>query len=49
MHLWLQWMKQVSIPHEAALNVLWEAIDNGENKHISTDSLLKMAEFVLKS
>ena len=42
-------MKQASIPHEAALNVLREAIDNGENKHISTDSLLKMAEFVLKS
>ena len=49
MHFWLQWMKQVSIPREAALNVLREAIDNGENKLISTDSLLKMAEFVLKS
>ena len=35
-----------SIPHEAGLNALREALDNRENKHIPTDNLLKMAEFV---
>ena len=38
-----------SIPHEAGLNAFREALDNKENKHIPTDNLLKMAEFVLKN
>ena len=38
-----------SIPHEAGLNALREALDNRVNKHIPTDNLLKMEEFVLKN
>ena len=38
-----------SIPHKVGLNVLREALDDRENKHIPTDKLLKMAEFVLKN
>ena len=37
-----------SIPHKAGLNAFREALDNKENKYITTDNLLKMAEFVLK-
>ena len=38
-----------SIPHETGLNALGEALGNKENKHIATDNLLEMAEFVLKN
>ena len=38
-----------SIRHEAGLNALPEALDDRENNHISTENLLKMAEFVLKT
>ena len=38
-----------SIPHEAGLKDLREALDNRGNKHIPTEKLLKMAEFVLKN
>ena len=38
-----------SIPHAAGLEVLRKALDNRENKKISTDELTKMAEFVLKN
>ena len=38
-----------SVPHEAGLNAFREALDNRENKHIPTDNLLKMPEFVLKN
>ena len=38
-----------SIPHEVGLNALREALDNRENKHILTDNLLKIAEFVSKN
>ena len=38
-----------SIPHEAGLKALREALDNRENKQIPTENLLKMAEFVLKN
>ena len=38
-----------SIPHKAGLNAFREALDNRENKHIPTDNLLKMAEFILKN
>ena len=31
------------------VNLLGEGLDNRENKHISTDNMLKMAEFVLKN
>ena len=34
---------------EAGLNALREALDNTENKHIPTDNLWKIAEFVLKN
>ena len=37
------------IPQEAGLNTLRDALDNWENKHISTDNLLKLAELVLKN
>ena len=37
------------ILHKGGLNVLREALNNRENKHIPTDNLLKMAEFVLKN
>ena len=38
-----------SIPLEAGLNALGEALDNRKNKHIPTYSLLKMVEFALKN
>ena len=38
-----------SIPQKAGLNALREALDKRENKHIPTDNLLTMAEFVLKN
>ena len=38
-----------SIPHEAGLKALSEALDNRENKQIPAENLLKMAEFVLKN
>ena len=38
-----------SIPHEAGLNALREALDNRENKTINTEDLIKMASFVLKN
>ena len=38
-----------SISHGAGLNALREALDNRGNKRITTDNLLKMAEFVLKN
>ena len=38
-----------SIPHEAALETFRKALDNRENKKISTDDLTKKAEFVLKN
>ena len=39
-----------SIPHEASLNALREALDNRKNsQHIPKDNLLKMAEFVSKN
>ena len=41
-----------SIPHEAGLNALGEALDNRKNSHIIenilTDNLLKMEELGLK-
>ena len=37
-----------SIPHDAGLLALRKALYNRENKKISTDDLIKMAEFVLK-
>ena len=37
-----------SIPHDAGLEALRKALDNRENKKISTHDLAKMAEFVLK-
>ena len=37
------------IPQKAGLNALREALDKRENKHIPTDNLLTMAEFVLKN
>ena len=38
-----------SIPHEAGLNALKEALDNRENKTINTEDLIKMASFVFKN
>ena len=38
-----------SIPHDAGLEALREALDNRENKKVSTDDLTKMVEFVLKN
>ena len=38
-----------SILHEAGLNAIGEALGNKENKHIPTDNLLEMVEFVLKN
>ena len=38
-----------SIPHEAGLNSLKEALDNRGNKTINTEDLIKMASFVLKN
>ena len=37
------------IPHEAGLQALKEALENGHDKQISTDKLVKMALFVLKN
>ena len=37
------------IPHEADLQVLEEALETRNHKQISTDNLLKMAQFVLKT
>ena len=37
-----------SIPHKAELKAREKALDNRENKHILTENLLKVAEFVLK-
>ena len=37
------------IPHEAALIALKEALDNRENKSVSTKDLIKMACFVLQN
>ena len=36
-----------SIPHDAGLKALKDALDCGQNKKIRTDMLLKMAEFFL--
>ena len=38
-----------SIPHEAGLKALKNALDNREYKSISTEDLIKMARFVLKN
>ena len=38
-----------SIPHQAGLEGFKKALDARENKFISTDDIVKMAEFVLKS
>ena len=38
-----------TIPYEAGLQVLEEALENRNHKQISTDKLIKMAQFVLKN
>ena len=38
-----------SIPHQAGLEALKKALDEKENKFISTDDIAKMTEFVLKN
>ena len=38
-----------SIPYDAGLEALRKALDNRENKKISTNDLTRMAEFVLKN
>ena len=38
-----------SIPHEAGLRALKEVLDRREDKKISTEGFVKMAEFVLKN
>ena len=38
-----------SIPHDAGLKTLKEALDKRENRKISTNDLLRMAEFFLKN
>ena len=38
-----------SIPHEAGLSALREALDKGTRKEIPTENLIKIAEFVLKN
>ena len=38
-----------SIPHKAGLRALKEVLDRREEKKISTEDLVKMAEFVLKN
>ena len=38
-----------SIPHEAGLKALKEALDKRENRNIATNDLIRMAEFVLKN
>ena len=37
------------IPHEAGLKALKEVLDRREDKNISTEEFVKMAEFVLKN
>ena len=39
----------LSIQHKADLKALTQALDNRENKQISTENLLIMAQFVLKN
>ena len=38
-----------TIPYEAGLQALEEALENRNHKQISTDKLIKMAQFVLKN
>ena len=38
-----------SIPHEAGLTALKDALGNRENKSISTEDIIKMARFVLQN
>ena len=38
-----------SIPDEAGLKALKEALDKRENRNIATNDLIKIAEFVLKN
>ena len=38
-----------SIPHEAGLQAVEEALENRNHKQIPTDKLLKMAQFLLKN
>ena len=38
-----------SIPHEAGLKTLKEALDKRKNRNIATNDLRRMAEFVLKN
>ena len=38
-----------SIPHQAGLSALKEALENRSVKKIPTENLIKMAEFVLKN
>ena len=38
-----------NIPHETGLKALKDALDNRENKSISTEDLIKMARFALQS
>ena len=38
-----------SIPHKAGLKALEKALNNSTNKKVSTEDLVKMAEFVLKN
>ena len=38
-----------SIPHEAGLKNLKEALDKRENRNIATNDLIRMTEFVLKN
>ena len=38
-----------SIPHEAGLQALEEALEKRNHKQIPTDKLLKMAQFVIKN
>ena len=38
-----------SIPHEAGLSAIREALDKRTRKKIPTENLIKMAEFVLKN
>ena len=38
-----------SIPHEAGLKASKDALDNRENKSVSTEHLIKMARFVLQN
>ena len=38
-----------SIPHKAGLQALKNALEKREQKHIPTENLINMAEFVLKN